>query len=132
MSTDLPAGFRAYVANIGIKDDTDDLVIVAADQPCAAAAVFTKSSFAGPSVLVSRDHIGNGRAQAVVVISKNANVWSVDGHVTLDSRCLRVPSFVTPGSHRRSHASIPAIIRQVHDNRRRGRAHHHPLERKVP
>jgi glutamate N-acetyltransferase/amino-acid N-acetyltransferase len=31
-------------------------------------------SFAGPSVIVSRDHARDGRAQAVVVISKNANV----------------------------------------------------------
>ena len=37
----LPQGFRSYVANIGVKDDTDDLVVVAADAPVAAAALFT-------------------------------------------------------------------------------------------
>lgn len=70
----LPHGFRAHVANIGIKDTTDDFVVVAADAPCAAAGVFTQSSFAGPSVLVSRRHVADHRARAVVVISKNANV----------------------------------------------------------
>lgn len=70
----LPRGFRAHVANIGIKDTTDDLVVVAADASCAAAGVFTRSSFAGPSVLVSRRHIADRCARAVVVISKNANV----------------------------------------------------------
>ncbi len=70
----LPRGFRAHVANIGIKDSTDDFVVVAADAPCAAAGVFTRSSFAGPSVLVSRRHLADHRARAVVVISKNANV----------------------------------------------------------
>lgn len=70
----LPRGFHCHVANIGIKDRTDDFVVVAADAPCSAAGVFTQSSFAGPSVLVSREHIADLRAQAVVVISKNANV----------------------------------------------------------
>ncbi|CAB4883012.1 unannotated protein [freshwater metagenome] len=70
----LPAGFHCHVANIGIKDATNDFVVVAADGPCAAAAVFTQSRFAGPSVLVSRDHIADHSARAVVVISKNANV----------------------------------------------------------
>ena len=75
----LPCGFRAYVANIGVKDDTDDFTVVAADSPCAAAGVFTRSSFAGPSVTVSRRHLASsgasgGTAQAMVVIAKNANV----------------------------------------------------------
>jgi glutamate N-acetyltransferase/amino-acid N-acetyltransferase len=73
-SLPLPLGFRAHVANIGIKDTTDDFVVVAADAPCAAAGVFTQSSFAGPSVLVSRRHVADQRARAMVVISKNANV----------------------------------------------------------
>ncbi|MEN9506374.1 MAG: glutamate N-acetyltransferase/amino-acid acetyltransferase, partial [Actinomycetota bacterium] len=70
----LPQGFHCHVANIGIKDDTDDFVVVKADRPCSAAGVFTQSSFAGPSVLVSRRNVADHRAQAVVVISKNANV----------------------------------------------------------
>jgi glutamate N-acetyltransferase / amino-acid N-acetyltransferase len=71
---DLPAGFGCYVANIGIKDDTDDFVVVCSDRSAAAAAVFTRSSFAGPSVVVSRQHVADRCARAVVVVSKNANV----------------------------------------------------------
>ena len=75
MSTvELPQGFSAHVANVGIKDTTDDFVVVASDVPCAAAAVFTRSRFAGPSVEVSRRHAADGSLQAVVVVSKNANV----------------------------------------------------------
>ena len=70
----LPRGFRTYVAKLGIKDATNDFVVVAADAPCAAAAVFTQSRFAGPSVVVSRANIANCSSRAVVVISKNANV----------------------------------------------------------
>jgi glutamate N-acetyltransferase/amino-acid N-acetyltransferase len=72
--TSLPRGFRCHVASIGIKDETDDLLVVAADRPCPAAAVFTRSRFAGPSVDISRDHVADGRLQAFAVISKNANV----------------------------------------------------------
>jgi len=73
-SLPLPRGFRAHVTNIGVKDTTDDFTVVAADQVCAAAGVFTQSSFAGASVLVSREHVADGRARAMVVVSKNANV----------------------------------------------------------
>jgi len=74
VTTPLPLGFRCHVANIGIKDGTDDFVVVAADRRCAAAGVFTKSRFSGPSVVVSREHITDRGARAMVVISKNANV----------------------------------------------------------
>ena len=72
--TALPAGFRAYVANIGVKDTSDDFVVVAGDSVCTTVGVFTTSSFAGPSVIVSREHLASPAARAVVVISKNANV----------------------------------------------------------
>ena len=58
--TELPSGFRSHVANIGVKDDTDDLVVIAADRPVPVAALFTKSRFAGPSVTLSRRHVANG------------------------------------------------------------------------
>jgi len=74
MTVQLPLGFRSHVANIGIKDTTDDFTLVVADGTCSAAGVFTQSRFAGPSVVVSREHIANLSARAVVVISKNANV----------------------------------------------------------
>ncbi len=72
--TDLPRGFGAHVANIGIKDDTLDFVVVAAARPVPAVGLFTKSRFAGPSVVLSRAHLADGHAQAIVVVSKNSNV----------------------------------------------------------
>jgi glutamate N-acetyltransferase/amino-acid N-acetyltransferase len=57
-----------------VKDTTKDFTVVMADGPCSAAGVFTQSRFAGPSVVISRRNVANLSAQAVVVISKNANV----------------------------------------------------------
>jgi len=70
----VPAGFRTLTANLGVKDDTPDFALVVADAPCAAAGLYTRSRFAGPSVELSRAVTTTGSAQAIVVISKNANV----------------------------------------------------------
>jgi glutamate N-acetyltransferase/amino-acid N-acetyltransferase len=88
-SVPLPRGFHAHVANIGVKDTTDDFTLVVADRPCPAAGVFTQSRFAGPSVTVSREHLADRTARAVVVISKNANVANgaqglADAHEVVD------------------------------------------------
>ena len=73
-AVELPAGFTAHVGNVGIKDATDDFVLIVADHVVPAAGVFTQSRFAGCSVELSRAHLANGQARACVVISKNANV----------------------------------------------------------
>jgi glutamate N-acetyltransferase / amino-acid N-acetyltransferase len=79
--TRLPSGFHSHVANIGVKDDTDDFVVIAAERAVPVAGVFTRSRFAGPSVTLSRAQIADGQAHAVVVISKNANVATgPEGH----------------------------------------------------
>jgi glutamate N-acetyltransferase / amino-acid N-acetyltransferase len=95
-----PLGFRALVGNIGIKDDTRDVVIVAADRPVSAAGLYTQSRFAGPSVVVSREHGAADVAQAFVVISKNANVATGDtGEANAREVCERTAALVgcTPG-----------------------------------
>ncbi|MDJ0770808.1 MAG: bifunctional glutamate N-acetyltransferase/amino-acid acetyltransferase ArgJ [Ilumatobacter sp.] len=72
--TELPDGFAAHVANVGVKDHTDDFVVITADRPVPAAGVFTRSRFVGPSVEISRSHLADRRARAIVIVSKNANV----------------------------------------------------------
>jgi glutamate N-acetyltransferase / amino-acid N-acetyltransferase len=79
---ELPLGFAAHVANIGVKDGTDDFVVLTAERRVPAAGVFTRSRFAGPSVVLSRRHLEDGCAQAIVIVSKNANV--ANGQVGFD------------------------------------------------
>ena len=76
--TDLPQGFSVHVANIGIKDDTNDVMILHCETLATTAGVFTQSRFAGPSVAISRHNVSSGTARAVTVISKNANVATGD------------------------------------------------------
>ena len=70
----LPQGFSVHVANMGIKDTTDDLCVIASDVPASGAGAFTQSRFAGPSVNLSRRSVADGSLRAFCVISKNANV----------------------------------------------------------
>ena len=70
----LPSGFTAHIANIGIKDTTNDFLVIAAQDTVPAAGVFTQSRFAGPSIGLSRRAVADGMVRAFVVISKNANV----------------------------------------------------------
>ena len=72
--TPTPLGFRSHVANVGVKDTSLDFSVIASDAPCAAAGLFTRSRFAGASVVLSRRHVADGRARAIVTVSKNANV----------------------------------------------------------
>ena len=88
MTTHLPIGFAAHVANIGVKDGSDDFVVLAAERRVPAAGVFTRSRFAGPSVMLSRRHLEDGWAQVMVIVSKNANV--ANGQVGLDDACALV------------------------------------------
>ncbi|HVN51887.1 MAG TPA: bifunctional glutamate N-acetyltransferase/amino-acid acetyltransferase ArgJ [Acidimicrobiales bacterium] len=72
--TALPQGFVAHVGSIGIRDDAPDFLVIAADHPVAAAAVFTRSRFEGPSVTISREHVADGHLRAFAVVARNANV----------------------------------------------------------
>lgn len=69
-----PAGFIGVTANLGLKEGADDFAVVAAPSgPVTSAAVFTRSRFAGASVLLSRAS-DISAFRGVVTISKNANV----------------------------------------------------------
>jgi glutamate N-acetyltransferase/amino-acid N-acetyltransferase len=74
----LPAGFEARVANLGIKDDTLDFVVVIGQLGTVGASMYTRSRFAGASVLLSRDLSTTGTTRGVIVLSKNSNVATGD------------------------------------------------------
>jgi glutamate N-acetyltransferase / amino-acid N-acetyltransferase len=70
----LPAGFLAYTGHAGLRPDGDDVAILLSTRPATSAGMFTRNRFAGPSVTLSRPRAASGRARAVTVIAKNANV----------------------------------------------------------
>ncbi|WP_129307203.1 bifunctional glutamate N-acetyltransferase/amino-acid acetyltransferase ArgJ [Streptomyces sp. L2] len=69
-----PRGFRSVTRNMGLKDVEDDFAAVVSEVPARSAAVFTRSRFAGPSVVLSRAAAARQRSRGMVVLSRNANV----------------------------------------------------------
>lgn len=77
-----PAGFRAAGLVAGIKSNGQpDLMLLAADETCNAAAVFTTNQATAAPVIVSREHLISGRARAVVVNSGCANAATGAGGI---------------------------------------------------
>ena len=74
----LPTGFTARTANFGIKDTSPDFVVVVGEPGTVGASLYTKSRFAGASVVLSRELAAHGNTRAVVVLSKNSNVATGD------------------------------------------------------
>ncbi len=69
-----PRGFRSTTMNMGLKDIEDDFAVIVSEVPARSAAVFTRSRFAGPSVVISRDAAPEQHSRGMVVLSRNANV----------------------------------------------------------
>ena len=57
----------------------NDLALIVADNICAAAAVYTTNKVKGAPILVTKEHLKNGRARAVICNSVNANTCNADG-----------------------------------------------------
>ncbi|MDO4797325.1 MAG: bifunctional glutamate N-acetyltransferase/amino-acid acetyltransferase ArgJ [Coriobacteriales bacterium] len=68
-------GMRAAGVVAGLRGDPNrrDLALVAANKTCVCAATFTQNRFCAAPVQVSREHVCNGLARAVVLNSGNAN-----------------------------------------------------------
>ncbi|PIQ32472.1 MAG: bifunctional ornithine acetyltransferase/N-acetylglutamate synthase [Bacteroidetes bacterium CG18_big_fil_WC_8_21_14_2_50_41_14] len=66
-------GITCWGAHTGVKSMRRDLAIIYSKVPASAAAVFTQNQVAAAPVLVTRKHIANGMAQAIVINAGNAN-----------------------------------------------------------
>ncbi len=67
--------------------DKRDLALIYCERPCSAAAIFTKNLVKSDTILVSREHLKNGVAQAVIVNSGNANACNPDGMEKARAMC---------------------------------------------
>ncbi|MBI3911609.1 MAG: bifunctional glutamate N-acetyltransferase/amino-acid acetyltransferase ArgJ [Armatimonadetes bacterium] len=69
-----PRGYRAAGVTAGIKSSgLPDVALVVSDLPASAAGVFTTNRIVAAPVQVSREHLQDGRARAIVCNSGNAN-----------------------------------------------------------
>jgi glutamate N-acetyltransferase/amino-acid N-acetyltransferase len=66
-------GISCWGAHTGIKSMRRDLAIIFSKVPASAAAVFTQNQVAAAPVNLSKKHIADGIAQAIVINAGNAN-----------------------------------------------------------
>lgn len=66
-------GFSCWGAHTGVKSMRRDLALIYSKVPASAAATFTQNEVVAEPIKVSRRHIANGKAQAIVINAGNAN-----------------------------------------------------------
>ena len=74
-------GFKANGVHCGIRKNRTkkDLALIYSETACSAAAVYTTNLVKGAPLLVTKEHISNGVAQAVICNSGNANTCNANG-----------------------------------------------------
>ncbi len=85
-----PLGFTAQGVCASVKPSNTtkrDLALIYCEKPCAAAAVFTKNLVKSSTIAVTKKHLENGIAQAVIVNSGNANACNADGVEIAEKMC---------------------------------------------
>ena len=82
-------GFRATGIHAGIRKNKTkkDLALIMADKPASAAAVYTRNLVKGAPLTVTAEHLKNGRAQAIICNSGNANTCNADGIDIAEATC---------------------------------------------
>lgn len=94
-------GIQCGLAHKPLTDDKDaaanvipaakkknDLALIVSDKECAAAAVYTTNKVKGAPILVTKKHISDGKARAVIVNSVNANTCNPDGVEKAEKMCV--------------------------------------------
>ena len=84
-----PAGFQAAGIHCGIRKNKDkrDLALIYSEDICTAAAIYTQNKVKGAPIAVTKKNIKNGKAQAIIVNSGNANTCNADGEQKAQMMC---------------------------------------------
>lgn len=86
-----PLGFTAQGVCASIKPSNTkkrDLALICCEKQCTAAAVYTKNLVKSSAIEVTKKHLANGAAQAVIVNSGNANTCNANGIEIAERMCL--------------------------------------------
>ncbi len=84
-----PIGFNAGGIHCGIRKNKvkKDLALITSDVMCSAAGVYTQNLVKGAPVIVTKQHLANGRAQAIICNSGNANTCNKNGIEIAEGMC---------------------------------------------
>lgn len=87
-----PKGFKANGVHCGIRKNKTkrDFALIISDVRAAAAGVYTSNLVKGAPVVVTKNNIADGYAQAIICNSGNANTCNADGVEIADKMCSLV------------------------------------------
>lgn len=68
-----PKGFKASGVHCGLKKSKKDLALIYSEVKCNAAGVYTNNIVKGAPIYVTKEHLKDGTAQAIIINSGNAN-----------------------------------------------------------
>lgn len=82
-------GFTASAIHCGIRKNKTkkDLSLIFSERPAAAAAVYTTNLVKGAPLTVTKRHIADGTAQAIICNSGNANTCNSNGIEIAETTC---------------------------------------------
>ena len=82
-------GFTASGIHCGIRKSRTkrDLALIFSEKPASCAAVYTTNLVKGAPLEVTKSHISDGIAQAVICNSGNANTCNSDGIEVAEKMC---------------------------------------------
>ena len=82
-------GFTANGIHCGIRHNKTkrDLALIYSEVPASAASVYTSNLVKGAPIAVTKAHIADGKAQAVICNSGNANTCNADGVEVAEKMC---------------------------------------------
>jgi len=87
-----PKGFRANGIYCGIRKNRNkkDLCLIVSDTLANAAGVYTQNLVKGAPIYVTQKNLADGKAQAIICNSGNANTCNADGIDIADAMCKLV------------------------------------------
>ena len=87
-----PKGFKAGGIHCGIRKNKTkrDIALIVSDVEASAAAVYTTNLVKGAPLVVTKKHLENGTAKAVICNSGNANTCNADGEEVAEKMCALV------------------------------------------
>ena len=83
-------GFQASGIHVGVKSqnaEKKDLALIVSDVMCAAAAVYTTNAVKAAPILIDQLHLADGKAQAIIANSGNANACAPKGEENAETMC---------------------------------------------
>ncbi len=95
-------GFTASGTHVGIRKNREkkDLALIWSEKSCSAAAVYTTNKVKGQPLVVTSEHLADGKAQAIIVNAGNANTCTGEAGIAaarrmaaLVSQWMKIPAY---------------------------------------